>query len=134
MLAHSATEQPASNSRVTAVPRRSWKCSPVTPAARRLIQTLRNAPAVHGRPRGPVKMIGPRRGALSSTRRRGESLPVGRALMRRDAMLAALQGETGQLFYECELTGTGSLRRAAEPFDFACEFVDHRTGSRQLAA
>ena len=52
----------------------------------------------------------------------------------RDAMLAALQGETGQLFYECELTGTGSLRRAAEPFDLACEFVDHRTGSRQLAA
>jgi hypothetical protein len=103
-IADSATEQPASNSRVTAVPRRSWKCSPVPPAARAvLIQTLRNAPAVHGRPRGPVKMIGPRRGALSSTRRRGESLPVGRALMHReregpyltgtarDAMLAALQ-------------------------------------------
>lgn len=90
MLAHSPTEQPASNSRVTAAPRRSWKCSPVTPAARAvLIQTLRNAPVVHGRPRGPVKMIGPRRGALSSTRRRGESLPVG-----------LLAGRLGRTFFE----------------------------------
>ena len=63
MDAISASVQPASARRVTAVPRKSWKVISTMPAARDArCQDVRRPSLVHGRPALDVKMMGEERG------------------------------------------------------------------------
>jgi hypothetical protein len=58
----SAIEQPASANRVTVVPRRSWKVSPVMPAFPQVFRQLVLKPAeVHGLPCALQRIFGDRR-------------------------------------------------------------------------
>src|SRR4029453_9775135 len=60
MVAIFASVQPASASRVTAVPRRSWKVTPTTPAAAHALRhDDRNPSAVHGLPSELTRISGP---------------------------------------------------------------------------
>ena len=60
--------QPASESRVTAVPLRSWKVSPAMPAfVGAAPQAFLKAFACQGRPRLLVSMMGDTRGSVSIT-------------------------------------------------------------------
>ena len=66
MDAISASVQPASARRVTAVPRKSWKVISTMPAARDArCQDVRRPSLVHGRPALDVKMTGEERGMAS---------------------------------------------------------------------
>ena len=87
MVAISASVQPASASRVTAVPRKSWNVRPTTPARLHALPHDALKPSdVHGLPSLLVKMIVLRFGVASSTALNGA--PTG-TLTRAPSLLGA---------------------------------------------